>query len=197
MGRRGRFKLPLKRRRKGLTNYYKRRKLILSGKPRLVIRKTNRYIIAQIIEALPGGDKVLVAAHSSELMSKYGWKGDTNNTPAAYLTGYLVGLKALKNGVKEAVADIGLHRPIPRSRIFAVLKGAVDAGLHVPHGDGIFPDDSRIRGEHIAEYAKRIKQEDPVKYEKLFSCYIKRGFTPENLPQHFDDVLSKIRESFS
>ncbi|HDI31731.1 MAG TPA: 50S ribosomal protein L18, partial [Thermofilum sp.] len=49
MAKRGRYRLPLKRRRKSLTNYYKRRKLVLSEKLRFVARKTARNIIVQII----------------------------------------------------------------------------------------------------------------------------------------------------
>ncbi|MEM3964737.1 MAG: 50S ribosomal protein L18, partial [Thermofilaceae archaeon] len=37
MARSGRYKVPFRRRREGVTNYYKRRRLILSGKPRLVV----------------------------------------------------------------------------------------------------------------------------------------------------------------
>ncbi|MEM4595345.1 MAG: 50S ribosomal protein L18, partial [Thermofilaceae archaeon] len=71
MARSGRYKVPFRRRREGVTNYYKRRRLILSGKPWLVVRRTNRYIIAQIVKAEPHGDVTLVSAHSGELM-KYG-----------------------------------------------------------------------------------------------------------------------------
>ncbi|MEM0126170.1 MAG: 50S ribosomal protein L18, partial [Thermofilum sp.] len=38
MARGSHYRVALKRRREGKTNYYKRRKLILSKKPRLVVR---------------------------------------------------------------------------------------------------------------------------------------------------------------
>ena len=51
MARGPKYKVPRKRRREGKTNYYKRYRMIKSGqKVRAVVRKTNRYIIVQIIE---------------------------------------------------------------------------------------------------------------------------------------------------
>jgi large subunit ribosomal protein L18 len=37
------------------------------------------------------------------------------------------------------------------SKIFAVLKGVLDAGIKCPHGEGMFPDEKRIHGKHIEE----------------------------------------------
>jgi len=179
-----RYKVPYRRRREGKTNYRKRLKLLLSRKPRLVVRITNRRIIAQIIEYHPDGDRVLVGVDSTMLARDYGWKGDLNNTPAAYLTGLLVAKKALEKGIKEAILDIGLHTPTRGGRVFAVLRGAVEAGLEVPHSPEVLPDDSRIRGEHIAQYYEMRPE--------LFSEYEKRGLKPSDLPQHVDEVKEKI-----
>jgi large subunit ribosomal protein L18 len=52
------------------------------------------------------------------------------------------------------VLDIGLARATPGARVFAALKGAVEAGLEIPHGEEILPDDARTRGAHIAAYNK-------------------------------------------
>ncbi|MBT3583115.1 50S ribosomal protein L18, partial [Candidatus Woesearchaeota archaeon] len=43
-----RYTVKFRRRRAGKTNYHNRLALLLSRKPRLVIRKTNKYIICQI-----------------------------------------------------------------------------------------------------------------------------------------------------
>ena len=193
MARSGRYKVPFRRRREGVTNYYKRRKLLLSGKPRLVVRVTNRYVIAQIIEAKPQGDVTLVSAHSGEL-SKFGWKGGTKNTSAAYLVGLLVGLRALQKGVREAVLDIGLRRATRGARLFAAAKGAIDAGLNVPLGEEVVPDDDRIAGKHVAEYARLLKEAG--KSEVVFSHHLKRGLDPEKLPENFEEVKSRILEAF-
>ncbi|ALL01052.1 50S ribosomal protein L18P [Pyrodictium delaneyi] len=191
-----RYKVPRRRRREGKTNYYKRYIMVLSGKPRLVVRKTNKYIWVQVIIAKPQGDVTVAAAHSRELVKRYGWLGGTKNTSAAYLTGMLAALRALKAGIDYAVLDIGLHRPVRGARVFAALKGAVDAGLEVPHSEEIFPEDYRIRGEHIAKYAAMLAQENPELYERRFSLYLKRGLRPEDLPKHFEEVKSKILEDY-
>ncbi len=183
MARGPRYKVPLRRRREGKTNYRKRLKLLLSRKPRLVVRVTNRRIIAQIVEYDPAGDRVVVGVDSS-MLRDYGWKGDLNNTPAAYLTGILVAKKALEKGIKEAVLDIGLHTPTRGSRVFAVLRGAVEAGLAVPHREDVLPDDSRVRGEHIASYYEMNPE--------MFGEYERRGLKPSELPDHVDEVKEKL-----
>jgi len=183
MAKSARYKVPYRRRREGRTNYRKRLKLLLSRKPRLVVRLTNKRVIAQIVEYSPDGDRTLVYADSKEL-ERFGWKGDLNNTPASYLTGLLIGKKALNAGIEQAILDIGLRTPSRGSRVFAVLKGAVDAGLDVPHSDEILPDESRIRGEHIASYY--------AKKPEMFTEYEKRGLKPSELPEHFDEIREKI-----
>ncbi len=196
MARGGRYKVPLKRRRLGLTNYYKRVKYVLSGKPRLVVRKTLKHVVAQIVIVKPEGDYVIVSAHSRELVRDYGWKGYTNNTSAAYLVGFLIGLKAVKKGVKEAILDIGLHRPVRGGRVFAVAKGAIDAGLKIPCGEEVIPEENRIKGIHVSEYAKMLVSENPEIYSRQFSGYLRKGLKPEDLPRHFEEVKRKILSSF-
>ncbi|MEM3078607.1 MAG: hypothetical protein QXR38_03830, partial [Nitrososphaerales archaeon] len=56
------YNVPFRRKREKKTNYRKRRALVLSGLPRLVIRPTNKNIVVQIIEAKPEGDYALVSA---------------------------------------------------------------------------------------------------------------------------------------
>ncbi len=190
------YKVPRKRRREGKTNYYKRYRMIKSGqKIRAVIRKTNRYIIVQIIEFAPQGDKTLVGVHSKTLF-KLGWKGDPNNTPAAYLTGLLAGLKAKKLGITYAVPDIGLHRAVRGARVFAAIKGLRDAGVDVPASEEVLPTEDRIRGEHIAKYAELLLSKDPEKFKRQFSQILARGLDPRELPKHFEEIKQKIIEMF-
>ncbi len=145
------YRVKFRRRREGKTNYKKRLALLKSGKPRLVIRVLNRQVVAQIVEFDPKGDRVLVSATSHELR-KLGWEGHPGNAPSAYLTGLLVGHRAKKSGISEAILDIGLHTPVPGSNVYAVLKGAVDAGLEIPHSTDVLPPEERINGGLIAEY---------------------------------------------
>jgi len=165
------YEVPFKRRLKGLTNYRDRLKLLKSRKPRLVVRKTNSRIIAELMEYVPSGDKVIAYATSDEL-EKYGWTFSKKNTPAAYLTGYLIGKKALKKGVKEAVLDIGLQSK--GSKIYAFLKGALDAGMDIPHSEEVFPSEERIEGKHIEEAAKSIKNKN--QFSKIKPTDISKAF---------------------
>lgn len=196
MGHGPRYKVPKRRRREGKTNYYKRYKMVLSGKPRFVVRRTLNYIIVQVVKAFPQGDITIAAAHSRELIKNYGWKAPGDNTPAAYLTGLLAGLRALKSGIKYAIPDIGLHRPTKGSRVFAAIKGGLDAGLEIPHSEEVLPTEDRIRGEHIALYAQKLASEDPALYERMFSKYLKTGLNPERLPKHFEEVKNRILEDY-
>ena len=147
-----RYFVPFRRRKEGKTDYYRRAKLVVSDRPRMVVRRKNRQVIIQLVSAAIEGDRTLVAANSGELRA-YGYTGSLSGTPAAYLTGMLFAVKALNAEYQRAVLDIGLHRATPGSRIFAALKGAVTAGLDVPHGAEVLPDDSRVKGGHIAAYA--------------------------------------------
>lgn len=188
-----RYKVAFKRRREGKTDYGARLKLIDLEKARLVARITNNHIIAQIIKVAPEGDETIISAHSNEL-KKMGWFGSTKNISAAYLTGFLCGKKAMDEGIEEAILDIGLKSPTKGTKIFAVLKGAVDAGLHVPHGEVILPDEERIRGEHIAKYAESLSEDE---INKKFSKYIQNGLSPKDLPDHFEKIKQKISEEGS
>ena len=190
------YSVPFRRRREGKTDYRARRALILSKMPRIVARGSLKHMTVQVVNAKVEGDEVLASAHSKELVRDYGWKGACGNVPAAYLTGLLCGLKALQKGIKKAILDIGLRTPVKGSRVFAVLKGALDAGLEVPHSEEILPDDSRIKGEHIANYAKMLASENPEEYNRRFSEYLAKKLKPEKLPEHFAKVKEKILAAF-
>jgi len=190
-----RYRLPFKRRREGRTDYHARYKMLLSGKIRAVVRKSLRNIIIQFIKAELGGDKTLITTWSTELR-KYGWRFGNGNIPAAYLTGYLAGLKAIKRGIEEAILDIGPHRSTKGNRLYAALKGLIDAGVEIPYGDGILPDIDRIQGEHIVDYAKKLKEGNKEKFERQFSDYIKRGLDPERISEEFRKTLNTIAQAF-
>jgi len=94
---------------------------------------------------------ILSSATSIEL-EKYGYSGSTGNTTAAYLAGLLFGYRTIGRGFTEGVLDIGLYTSTAGSRVYAALRGAVDAGMDIPHNPTIFPADERIRGETVAAY---------------------------------------------
>jgi large subunit ribosomal protein L18 len=189
------YRVPFRRRREGKTNYRTRRALVLSKPPRLVVRLTPKHANIQIIEAEAIGDKTIVSAHSRELSKTYGWLSSGGNVPAAYLSGLLCGFKAMAQGVEKAFLDVGLHIPSKGARIFAALKGVLDAGVEVPHSKDVLPDEGRISGKHIAEYGSQLSLEAEV-YKQKFSKSLSRGLKPEKLPDHFYAVKDKITSSF-
>jgi len=194
MARNSRYCVQYRRRREGKTDYRARKAFVLSGKPRLVVRCSLKNVAAQIVVAKQQGDKVIVSAHSREL-KKFDWQAPTGNLPAAYLTGLLCGLKAKAKGVAEAILDIGLHSPSKGAKVFAVLKGVLDAGVNVPHSKEKLSDEKRIGGEHIANYAKELSS-NPEEYQSKFSKYLEQKLPPENLQKHFAEVKSEILETF-
>ena len=191
-----RYRVPFRRRRQGKTDYQARRAFVLSKLPRLVARNTLKNIIAQVVSAKAAGDEVIAHANSLELAKTYGWKGDCGNLPAAYLTGILCGYRAIAGGVKEAVFDVGLQSPSKGAKISAVLKGVLDAGLAIPHNEEILPNESRIKGQHIVDYAKQLASSNPETYQKRFSEYLSRNLKPEQLAEHFSLTKEKIVSSF-
>ena len=146
-----RYRVPFRRRREGKTNYHVRYKLILSKKPRVVVRKSNASTTLQLVMAEQTGDKTLLTVNSRQLKD-FGYTFSKSNLPAAYLTGLLFGKKMLALGISEGIADIGLHASTKGNRIYAAVKGVVDAGVDVPHSPEIFPTEERISGKHIKEY---------------------------------------------
>jgi large subunit ribosomal protein L18 len=89
----------------------------------------------------------------SDLSKKYGWPEDFSkkSVPASYLVGFAMGKAALAQGAETAILDIGLAASTPGNRVFSALKGMVDAGLEIPHGENVLPDEGRIIGSHISD----------------------------------------------
>lgn len=183
--------LPFKRKRKGITNFRKRL-ITLKGKmSRAVVRKSLKNITIQIVEFGRQGDKVVLSADSKEL-KKYGWKVNSGNLPAAYLTGYLLGQKAKQKKISEAILDIGLHVSTKGARIYAALKGMVDGGLKIPHNAEILPSPDRLNGKHIQTYAQTLQKEDKEKYQNLFSGYLKAGVDPTAMEKLITQAKERI-----
>ncbi len=147
------YKMPFRRRREGKTNYRKRLALLKSGKHRLVVRKSLKYITVQIIGYDEVGDRTVVSVSSKQLRS-FGWQFSCDNIPAAYLTGMLIAKKAGEKKIKEVVLDTGLYTSTKGSRIYAVVKGVRDGGLQINVDEKMFPSEDRIAGKHIATQEK-------------------------------------------
>lgn len=155
-------KTAVRRRIEGKTDYKARLGLLKSNEVRMVVRKSNRYILVQLITSERAQDKIVCTASSKELLDK-GWptnsEGSLKSLPAAYLTGVLIASKAKKNTIKSAVLDIGMQRSAPGGRIYAVLKGAVDAGLSIPHGEEILPTEKELsKVQKTASLIKSLRE---------------------------------------
>jgi len=112
----------------------------------VTVQISNENTLVQIHKPQFTGDKVVASAHSRFLISK-GWKGSRKNVPAAYLTGYMAGKKALASGTTSAILYSGTRKYT--QRMAAALKGIIDAGLQVPAGEESLPADERINGDHL------------------------------------------------
>jgi len=145
-----RYRVPMRRRRKNITDYRSRKALVAGGLPRIIVRKSNKHVRVQVADYLDSGDRIIASAFSKEL-ADLGWEGNFDNTPAGYLTGLMAGRRCKQAGIEEAVLDIGRHVPAKGSVVFAALKGIIDAGISVSHDEKVLPNDDRISGKHLSE----------------------------------------------
>ncbi|XP_027081365.1 large ribosomal subunit protein uL18-like [Coffea arabica] len=200
-------------------------------KYRFVVRFTNKDIVAQIVSASIAGDIVLASAYAHEL-PRYGLEIGLTNYAAAYCTGLLLARRVLKElqmdeeyeGNVEATGedysvepadsrrpfrallDVGLVRTTTGNRVFGALKGALDGGLDIPHGEKRFagfdkeskqldPEVHRkyIYGGHVAAYMRTLIEDEPERYQSHFSEYINRGLEAENIEELYKKVHAAIR----
>jgi len=144
-----RYRVHFRRRREGKTDYRVRLRLLKSGVPRAVVRFSDRRVRVAIMQFDPVGDRVVAAAESAEL-GRLGFpSASLSSTPAAYLTAYLAGLRSKSAGAESVVLDAGIRHPTEGGRLSAALKGLLDAGVEVPHGEGVFPSAERLNGAHL------------------------------------------------
>jgi len=184
-----RFQVQYRRRREGKTDYYARRKLVTqdknkynSPKYRLVVRFTNKDVIAQIVYSKISGDFVLCAAYAHELTG-YGMPVSHTSYAAGYATGLLLArrvLTKLKLADKYAgnsnvngedynvesvtdgpaafyvILDTGLARTTTGAKVFSVLKGVTDGGVEVPHGVNRFvgfnKEENKLNADTLRKY---------------------------------------------
>ncbi len=181
--------VPYRRRREGRTNYKKRLSTLISMPLRLVVRFTNKKIIAQLIEFKPAGDVVL-ATVSSEELSKKGWPYSCKNIPAAYLTGFLFAKSVKGKEDSQIVLDAGSRSPSKKGKVYAFLKGVLDGGLKIPAGENIFPSAERLSGKHIADHSALLKKNGAE--SSLFTQYLKKNASAELMVSTFEKVKKSL-----
>jgi large subunit ribosomal protein L5e len=199
-------------------------------KYRLVARVTSTRVIAQVIFATIDGDRVFCQADSTELR-KWGLTAGLSNYASAYATGLLlarrllqkVGLDTMYAGNTKAgvnydagedvkdrrpfkvVLDVGLRATKTGSKVFAVMKGAADGGLYVPHSDTRFPGKvegeenkvlrSRIFGEHIDNYMKTLKGSDKGKLQFSKWNDVLTATKAASVAKLYEKIHAEIRKS--
>ncbi|MDD5193884.1 MAG: 50S ribosomal protein L18 [Candidatus Nanoarchaeia archaeon] len=144
------MKISKQRRMENKTNYKKRLILLKGNSPRLVVRKTGKYVYLQIIESKHAQDKVMHSINTKDLL-EHGWpkekSGSLKSLTASYLAGYLLGKKA-KDVKERLVLDTGLIPNTKGSRIYAAVKGVSDAGLKINYDEKVIPSKDRLEGKH-------------------------------------------------
>lgn len=153
------------RRLENKTDYKARFSLLKSELPRFVVRKTNRYIIVQLVKSDIAQDRVIFTLNSKSLL-KSGWSkekvGSLKSLVAAYIIGIKAGEEALKHKIHDAIFDIGMYRNIHKSRIYSVLKGALDAGLKIKHSPEVLPSIEQLKkNSSLAEILSKLTKIKP------------------------------------
>lgn len=206
---------------------------------RLVSRITNAKVIAQVVYSKLNGDYCVCQANSKELSKWGLQTGYTSYAAAYAtgllcarrllqkyrLADMYKGVKeidgkdydvsadadCMKNSRKpfKAILDIGTCKATAGNRVFGVLKGACDGGLHVPHNvkryPGFHKDEDckkgeynaevhkdRILGCHIDEYMEKLKGSNEDAYKKQFSRW-EANLNNQNL-ESVEDLFVKVHE---
>jgi large subunit ribosomal protein L5e len=203
-------------------------------KYRLIVRFTNADIICQVAYAKIEGDYIIASAYAHEL-PRYGVPVGLTNYSAAYCTGLLLARRLLSKydladkypgqeevdgedynvddaidgpGTFKAYLDVGLTRTTTGTRVFAVMKGACDGGMNIPHSPSRFVgyDNEQdelsaetlrkyIFGGHVADYMRHLQEEDEDKYKSHFSRFIANGITADRIEDMYKNAHAKIREN--
>ena len=149
-----RYFVPFRRRREGKTDYYKRTRLVVADAPRMVVRKTNRHIIIQLVTAETG-------RRPHPRSSKFCRTGNIRiQRIDIQHTGSISDRHALCGKSKESRLRQGYsgYRSQPGNTRCTGLcrteRCCRSRTRCIPHGEKILPSDERAKGAHIAAYNK-------------------------------------------
>lgn len=197
---------------------------------RLILRFSNKNISCQAAYTTLSGDKICSHAYAREL-SNYGLTVGMTNYSAAYSVGLLCarrclstfGLDKIYNGIDGVtglddklepraprqftlIIDTGLKRTSTGSKMFGILKGALDGGVKIPHNEKRFvgyekitkkyePDLMRryIFGAHVSDFMEELEEEEPDSFRRQFSQFIKQNIKHSDLEQIYHKVHEGIR----
>jgi len=109
----------------------------------------------------------------------------------------------------RVLLDVGLKRTTTGARIFGALKGAADGGLNIPHNDRRFPGTKGegkeweadpevhrkyIFGGHVADWMRKLVEEDDEKYKKQFARFVAAGIDADKLEGVYTAAHAAIRK---
>jgi len=107
-----------------------------------------------------------------------------------------------------ALLDVGLNRTTTGAKIFAAMKGACDGGLEIPHSEKRFVGYDKeskslnaetlrkhIFGGNVADYMKKMQEEDADKYKRYFAGYLNAGLTADKIEDTWKKVHANIRKN--
>lgn len=213
-------------------------------KYRLVVRFSNQRVNTQIVYSTIQGDMVICQATSAELtkwgltagLKSYSAAYATGLLLARRLLTQ-IGLADMYQGAEavtgdnydvaalaetytndrrpfKAILDIGLTNSTIGNRVYAVLKGACDGGLNVPHNTrnfygseqdeetkkwAYYPESNRdrIHGCHIDQYMAQLKEESEEAFEKQFAQWAKclSAAGVDSVEAMFTKVFEGIRKA--
>ena len=96
-----------------------------SGKPRIVVTRSNKHITAQLVDDMAG--RTLVSASTIEKALADEVKAAKSKVDMAHRIGLALGRRAQKKKIKKVVFDRGPY--LYHGRIKAVADGARESGL--------------------------------------------------------------------
>jgi large subunit ribosomal protein L18 len=151
------------------TDYHKRIKLLKGNSPRIVFRKTNKYVVCQYVTSKQAQDKVEMGISSKDLLN-YGWPkefaGSLKSISASYFLGLLMGKKITQKKLEKPIIDFGMIRNIHKSKIYAFLNGLNDAGIGIKCEKELFPTEDRIKGKHMKNDISKVFDKIKLNIEK-------------------------------
>lgn len=95
-------------------------------RPRLTVRRTNRYFYAQLIDDVKGNT---IISASSFTLAKAAKAAKENKTANAFSVGEIIGQKAVEKGITSAVFDRRSYKF--HGRVKSFVDGAKKGGLTI------------------------------------------------------------------
>lgn len=182
------MKVSKRRRKEAKTDYAKRIKLLKSNSPRIVFRKTNRYLIAQYVISKEAKDIIKLGTNSKELL-KFGWPkesaGSLKSVSAAYLLGLLISKKIKEKELDVPIVDFGMIQMLHKTKTYSFLKGLKEGGLNINCEDKFCPEENRLKGEHL---------KNKIPFEEILNRISNSSESKNSKDSADEEIKSKINK---